>query len=223
VRRTLLLVLAGLAFAAGAGAAAPQPSFTSEQLVGTLSDDFWEPTTAADPNSGYVYQAVTAIGSHECTKHNCPGTSIEVRASSDGGSTWGPARLRLRDRLQERGLAVRSTARRRFRRDRLRRVAEHLQPGHGSVEVIRPRPHVDGARDDERRPHLQRQAHARRLPVRQGRVPDVRRQDGRLLRRLARLRRDVLGADPDEHRCVRVPELRRDDHAGRRRVLRADG
>jgi hypothetical protein len=56
-------VLAGLAFAAGAAAAAaPQPSFTSEQLVGTLSDDFWEPTTAADLHSGYVYQAVTAIG-----------------------------------------------------------------------------------------------------------------------------------------------------------------
>jgi hypothetical protein len=90
VRRPLLLALASLLLAAAPAAAAPQPSFTSQQLVGTLSDDFWEPTTAADPHLGFVYQAVTAIGSHECANHNCPGTSIKVRASSDGGTTWGP-------------------------------------------------------------------------------------------------------------------------------------
>ena len=83
----LLPVLAALALFTGAASAAAPPSFTGEQLVGTLSDDFWEPTTAADPHSSYVYQAVTAIGSHECTNHNCPGTSIKVRASSDGGGT----------------------------------------------------------------------------------------------------------------------------------------
>src|SRR5947208_9404605 len=86
----LLPVVAAVALFTGAASAAPQPSFTGEQLVGTLSDDFWEPTTTADLHSSYVYQAVTAIGSHECANHNCPGTSIEVRASSDGGSTWGP-------------------------------------------------------------------------------------------------------------------------------------
>src|SRR5947208_2621092 len=86
----LLAVIAALALLTGAASAAPQPSFTNEQLVGTLSDDVWEPTTAADLHSGYVYQAVTAIGSHECSNHNCPGTSIKVRASSDGGTTWGP-------------------------------------------------------------------------------------------------------------------------------------
>jgi hypothetical protein len=88
--RTLLLVLVGLVLSAGAAPAAPQPSFSDEQSVGALSDDFWEPTTAADAHSSYVYQAVTAIGSHDCTSHNCPGTSIKLRASSDGGSIWGP-------------------------------------------------------------------------------------------------------------------------------------
>jgi hypothetical protein len=90
VRRTLFAVFVGVALLAGPASAAPQPSFTSEQLVGTPSDDFWEPTTAAAQHSSYVYQAVTAIGSHECTNHNCPGTSIKVRASSDGGTAWGP-------------------------------------------------------------------------------------------------------------------------------------
>jgi hypothetical protein len=90
VRRTLFVVAVGVALFAGPASAAPQPSFTSEQLVGTVSDDFWEPTTAADPHSSYVYQAVTAIGSHECTNHNCPGTSIKVRASGDSGTTWDP-------------------------------------------------------------------------------------------------------------------------------------
>jgi hypothetical protein len=33
---------------------------------------------------------VTGIGAHECANHNCPGTSILVRGSSDGGATWGP-------------------------------------------------------------------------------------------------------------------------------------
>jgi hypothetical protein len=89
VRRGLVLLILTVACAAGPASAAA-PSFADEQLVGTLADDYWEPTTAADPHSGYVYQAVTGIGSHECAQHNCPGTSILVRASSDGGATWGP-------------------------------------------------------------------------------------------------------------------------------------
>jgi hypothetical protein len=93
MRRALLVLLASGAFGVGSAVAAPSasaPSFTSEQLAGTLADDYWEPTTATDPRSSYVYQAVTGIGSHECAHHNCPGTSILVRASSDGGATWGP-------------------------------------------------------------------------------------------------------------------------------------
>jgi hypothetical protein len=92
--RGALVLAATAAVAAAIGAvgapAASAPSFASEQLVGTLADDNWEPTTAADPTSSYVYQAVTGIGAHECDRHNCPGTSILVRASSDGGATWGP-------------------------------------------------------------------------------------------------------------------------------------
>ena len=92
VRRLLVLGAIGLLAAAppAAGARRPPPSFASEQLAGTLADDNWEPTVAADPSSSYVYQAVTGIGAHECAEHNCPGTSILVRASSDGGATWGP-------------------------------------------------------------------------------------------------------------------------------------
>ena len=89
MRRGLVLLILAVACAAGPASAAA-PSFANEQLAGTLADDYWEPTTAADPHSGYVYQAVTGIGSHECAQHNCPGTSILVRASSDGGATWGP-------------------------------------------------------------------------------------------------------------------------------------
>jgi hypothetical protein len=93
MRRTLLLVATFTALAALGAVGAPAasaPVFASEQLAGTLADDYWEPTTAADPGSGYVYQAVTGIGAHECARHNCPGTSILVRASSDSGTTWGP-------------------------------------------------------------------------------------------------------------------------------------
>jgi hypothetical protein len=92
VRRALSLLAVVVAFAVlgAAGAPAAAPSFTSEELVGTPADDNWEPTTAADPSSSYVYQAVTGIGAHECAQHNCPGTSILVRASSNGGATWGP-------------------------------------------------------------------------------------------------------------------------------------
>lgn len=89
MRRGLVLLILTVVCAAGPASAAA-PSFADEQLAGTLADDYWEPTTAADPHSGYVYQAVTGIGSHECAQHNCPGTSILVRASSDGGATWGP-------------------------------------------------------------------------------------------------------------------------------------
>jgi hypothetical protein len=89
VRRLSLLVVVTALLASG-NAFAAAPSFTNEQLVGTVADDFWEPTTAADLHSSYVYQAVTGIGAHECAQHNCPGTSILVRASSDSGRTWGP-------------------------------------------------------------------------------------------------------------------------------------
>jgi hypothetical protein len=50
---------------------------------------YWEPAIAADPSSSYVYQAVTYINASK-TCSGCPGTAVFFRASSDGGSTWGP-------------------------------------------------------------------------------------------------------------------------------------
>src|SRR5437870_1523621 len=67
MRRAFALAASAAAAAAIGAVGAPAasaPSFASEQLVGTLADDNWEPTTAADPTSSYVYQAVTAIGAH---------------------------------------------------------------------------------------------------------------------------------------------------------------
>src|SRR2546427_4634408 len=92
MRRTLLVFasVAALAALAAVGApAASAPSFAPEQLVGSLADDNWEPTTAADPQAPWVYQAVTAIND-QCASHDCSIYSILVRASGDGGATWGP-------------------------------------------------------------------------------------------------------------------------------------
>ncbi len=74
-----------LASAAGTTA----PSFASEQAF-PGSGAYWEPTVATDPSSSYVYQAVTYINASK-TCSGCPGTAIFVRASADGGATWGAA------------------------------------------------------------------------------------------------------------------------------------
>jgi hypothetical protein len=92
LKRTLLVVavVIGLSALAAVGApAASAPSFAAEQLVGAPADDNWEPTVAADPHAPWVYQAVTAIND-QCASHDCSIYSILVRASSDGGVTWGP-------------------------------------------------------------------------------------------------------------------------------------
>ncbi len=79
------ILVQGVALLAAAAPAAP--SFSNEQpFPGTGA--YWEPTVAADPSSSYVYQAVTYINASK-TCSGCPGTAIFVRASSDGGSTWG--------------------------------------------------------------------------------------------------------------------------------------
>jgi hypothetical protein len=50
----------------------------------------WEPRVAVDPNQPTrVYQLITGINAHDC-KGNCPGTSILLRRSTDGGTTYGP-------------------------------------------------------------------------------------------------------------------------------------
>ena len=83
----VVVLLQAVALLAAARAAAP--SFASEQpFPGTGA--YWEPTVAVDPNSSYVYQAVTYINASK-TCSGCPGTAIFVRASPDGGQTWGPA------------------------------------------------------------------------------------------------------------------------------------
>lgn len=65
----------------------PAPSFADEQAF-PGGGAYWEPTIAADPVSSFVYQAVTYINASK-TCLQCPGTSVFVRASSDGGRTWG--------------------------------------------------------------------------------------------------------------------------------------
>jgi BNR repeat protein len=53
--------------------------FDTEQLWGTTSNTYWEPTVAADPSSNWVYQLTT----------NTSAAQILFRSSSDGGTTWG--------------------------------------------------------------------------------------------------------------------------------------
>ena len=67
----------------------PAPSFDAEQPF-PGGGAYWEPTIAADPSSSYVYQAVTYINASK-TCSDCPGTAVFIRASGDGGQSWGPA------------------------------------------------------------------------------------------------------------------------------------
>src|SRR5215472_13729324 len=53
--------------------------FDTEQLWGTTSNTYWEPTIAADPSSNWVYQLTT----------NTSAKQILFRSSSDGGNVWG--------------------------------------------------------------------------------------------------------------------------------------
>lgn len=83
----LILQVAALLTAVGTASAAP--TFADEQAFpGTGA--YWEPTVAVDPSSSYVYQAVTYINASK-TCSGCPVTAIFVRASPDGGLTWGAA------------------------------------------------------------------------------------------------------------------------------------
>ncbi|MBV8344368.1 MAG: hypothetical protein JO190_05145, partial [Candidatus Eremiobacteraeota bacterium] len=54
------------------------PRFESEQRWGQVGDTRWEPVTAADPSSSWVYQMTT----------DQRPDYLLVRASSDGGRTW---------------------------------------------------------------------------------------------------------------------------------------
>ncbi len=94
MRRRLVLVSAVIGMLVGlwpvGQASAAALGWQSEALWSATADD-WEPATAAAPNSSYVYQATTRYhGPKACTQ--CPDPAIIVRASSDGGITWGPDR-----------------------------------------------------------------------------------------------------------------------------------
>lgn len=69
---------------------APATGWAPEALWSATGND-WEPAIAADPSSTWVYQATTRYGGPKaCTQ--CPDPAIILRASSDGGVTWGPGR-----------------------------------------------------------------------------------------------------------------------------------
>jgi hypothetical protein len=76
----------GHVHALGTAAAATTTGFDSERLWGTGND--WEPAIAVDPGSSYVYQMTTRYGGPKACS-SCSDPAIIVRASSDGGSTWG--------------------------------------------------------------------------------------------------------------------------------------
>lgn len=59
----------------------------AERVWGGYDD--WEPAIAADPSSSYVYQMTTRYNGPAACK-GCPFPIVVFRASSDGGTTWGP-------------------------------------------------------------------------------------------------------------------------------------
>ncbi len=69
--------------------ARPASGWVGERLAHPTADD-WEPAVAADPREPWVYLAVTRFGEPPCRAGNCPDPAIVVRASPDGGATWGP-------------------------------------------------------------------------------------------------------------------------------------
>jgi hypothetical protein len=72
------------AVAAGAIAAPPPSSFTSEALWSSADD--WEPNVATAPNSSYVYEVTTRYSNQFCAKGQ--GHCMAFRSSADGGTTW---------------------------------------------------------------------------------------------------------------------------------------
>ena len=75
--------------------AAPAPSPLAVGFAGARlwsGEDDWEPATAADPSSPYVYQLTTRFsGPAACAR--CAMPAIIFRRSADGGATWEPDRF----------------------------------------------------------------------------------------------------------------------------------
>lgn len=95
MRQRFVAILGPLAFllvlAPALPARAAPPGWQSEQLWSTTQND-WEPAIAVDPSSNYVYQETTRYGGPKACQQ-CPDPAIIVRASADGGTTWGPDRF----------------------------------------------------------------------------------------------------------------------------------
>jgi hypothetical protein len=85
----MVLVLVAAQLPSASATRIATPSFSTESPF-PGGGAYWEPTVAADPSSSYVYQAVTYINASK-TCSGCPGTAVFVRASSNGGQTWGAA------------------------------------------------------------------------------------------------------------------------------------
>lgn len=64
------------------------PGWAGERLAHESADD-WEPAIATDPSDPWVYVAITRFGYPICAKGKCPDPAIVVRASADGGRSWG--------------------------------------------------------------------------------------------------------------------------------------
>lgn len=67
--------------------AAPSPGWAGENVVGT--GNTWEPSVAADPSSAYVYVMYNDFTATKAC-NTCPKPPMIVRASSNGGATFGP-------------------------------------------------------------------------------------------------------------------------------------
>jgi hypothetical protein len=66
---------------------APSPGWAGESVVG--AGNTWEPTVAADPGSPYVYVMYNDFTATMAC-NTCPSIPMIVRASSNGGATFGP-------------------------------------------------------------------------------------------------------------------------------------
>lgn len=85
VLSVLTAVLVGSLLVPAASAATT--GWAGEGIVG--AGNTWEPFVAADPGSPYVYVVYNDLtGTKQC--NTCPSIPMIVRASSDGGATFGP-------------------------------------------------------------------------------------------------------------------------------------
>jgi hypothetical protein len=67
--------------------AAPAAGWAGEIKLGT--EDTWEPTITADPNSPYLYVMYNRFGGPKACKQ-CPAIPMLLRVSSNNGASWGP-------------------------------------------------------------------------------------------------------------------------------------